>query len=66
MKKILSLILLAGCLMTANAKVTMPSVFADNMVLQQNTDVAFWGTADPGEKVTVSQTWSSEKAGNGP
>ena len=62
MKKILSLILLAGCLMTANAKVTMPSVFADNMVLQQNTDVAFWGTADPGEKVTVSQTWSSEKA----
>ena len=63
MKKILSLILFACCLMAAaNAKVTMPSVFSDNMVLQQNADVAFWGIADPGEKVTVSCTWSSGKS----
>ena len=62
MKTILSLFLVACCLMTANAKVTMPSVFSDNMVLQQNADVAFWGIADPGEKVTVSCTWSSGKA----
>lgn len=38
----------------ALADVSMPSVFGDNMVLQQKAKVPVWGTANPGEKVSVS------------
>lgn len=46
-----------------HAKVWMPSVFSDNMVLQQQTDVAFWGTSRAGEKITISVSWSKTKYG---
>ena len=39
---------------SAHADVTLPSIFSDHMVLQQNASVPVWGWADPGEKVTVS------------
>jgi sialate O-acetylesterase len=35
------------------ATVSIPSIFADNMVLQQDTTVPIWGKASPGGKVTV-------------
>ena len=38
----------------ASAAVKFASPFADGMVLQRDAKVAVWGTADPGEKVTVS------------
>lgn len=44
-----------------SAKVSLSSLFADNMVLQQNTDVALWGTAEPGKKIMISSTWSKDK-----
>ena len=43
-----------------HAKVTLPSIFSDNMVLQQKTDAAVWGKASPGEEVTVSTSWSAK------
>ena len=46
---------------TMNAKVELPPVFADNMVLQQNADAALWGKAKPGAKVTITTTWSKNK-----
>src|SRR5438067_773544 len=45
----------------SSAKVTLPSVFSDNMVLQQKTKAAIWGKAEAGKKVTVSTTWSGKK-----
>ena len=49
------------CAMTSlNAKVELPSIFADGMVLQQNTDVAFWGKAKPGSKVKISASWKEK------
>ena len=42
------------------AKITLPSVFADNMVLQQNSDVAIWGWSDPGETVKIVTSWNSK------
>ena len=36
------------------ANVTMPVIFGDHMVLQQEQTVPVWGWADPGESVTVS------------
>jgi sialate O-acetylesterase len=38
----------------AYAEVKLPSLFGDNLVLQQGKKVAVWGTADPGEHVTVT------------
>jgi sialate O-acetylesterase len=35
------------------AEVKLPAIFGDHMVLQQEMKVPVWGTADPGEKVTV-------------
>ena len=44
-----------------NAKVELPPVFADNMVLQQQTDAALWGKAKPNSKVTIMPSWSKTK-----
>jgi sialate O-acetylesterase len=41
------------------AAVSLPNVFSDNMVLQQDTEVNVWGTADSGETVSVSGSWSN-------
>ena len=49
------LIHLAFCLVSAplRADVTLGSPFADNMVLQRDTNVVVWGKAGEGEKVVV-------------
>ena len=38
-------------------KITLPAILSDNMVLQQNSQIRFWGKARPGEQVTVSTSW---------
>lgn len=38
----------------AHANVTLPDVVSSGMVLQRDQTVPIWGTADPGEAVTVS------------
>ena len=40
-----------------SADVKLPSVFSNDMVLQQNTNARFWGHADPQEKVTIHTSW---------
>ncbi len=52
-----------------HASVKMGSIFSNNMVLQRDMKVPLWGTADPGEEVTVSllgqkQTATAGKDGN--
>ena len=42
-----------GIASEAGAAVKLPSVFSDHMVLQRDMAVPIWGTAAPGEKVTV-------------
>jgi len=39
---------------SAGAEVKLPTLFSSNMVLQQGKKAAVWGTADPGEQVTVT------------
>jgi hypothetical protein len=36
------------------ADVRLPSIFSDNMVIQQGTSAPVWGWAAPAERVTVS------------
>ena len=60
-RQVLILSLLVMAITALDAKVVLPSVFSDNMVLQQQSDVAFWGKAEPGKKVTVSASWMKSK-----
>ncbi len=39
----------------------VPSVISDNMVLQRNSTIRIWGTAEAGEKVTVIPSWTTDK-----
>ncbi len=55
MKKLLLVTAAFGAVaMTAEAKVSLATPFNDKMVLQREMPVRIWGTADAGEKVTVS------------
>lgn len=57
MKKLLFLLsLLLTC--SLQAKVTLPSFFSDNMVLQQKQNVAIWGWTDHARTVTIRPSWS--------
>src|SRR6266496_851367 len=38
----------------AQAAVHVPSIIGDNMVVQQGVKARLWGTAEPGENVTVT------------
>jgi sialate O-acetylesterase len=56
----LFLMLLASLIISAQAQkkpVEIPSVFSDNMVLQQNSNVKFWGKAEAGTKVNIKSSW---------
>ena len=39
------------------AEVRLPAIISDNMVLQQQSEVAIWGFADAGEQITVEADW---------
>lgn len=39
------------------AQVKLPSIFTDNMVLQQQSKAPIWGWAKPGSEVTVQSSW---------
>lgn len=60
MKKLLLTLALFGTAFSLQAKVVLPAPFSDNMVLQQQSEARFWGTASPGKKVTIRPSWSSQ------
>lgn len=45
---------------SAEAKVKLPAVLADNMVLQQQTDVKLWGQAQPKATLIVKTSWNNK------
>lgn len=46
--------------LAAFPEVRLPVLFADNMVLQQNSNVPFWGWSEPNAKITISCSWDNE------
>ena len=40
--------------LAAEAKVKLPTLIADGMVIQREQPVKLWGSADPGEKVIIT------------
>lgn len=49
---------------------SLPPIFSDHMVLQQNSDVEFWGKAKPFDNIIIKSSWGSysetktDKSGN--
>ncbi|MGV8137327.1 MAG: sialate O-acetylesterase [Mangrovibacterium sp.] len=59
----LSWILLQLLIVTStnlNAEIKLPAIFCDNMVLQQQTEVAVWGWAGKNTSVTVVTSWNDK------
>jgi sialate O-acetylesterase len=60
MKKFLFFTMLGICMIpgiiSANS-LWLPSIFSDNMVLQQQTEVPFWGKSSPSAKIMISTSW---------
>ena len=42
------------------AEVKLPSVFCDNMVMQQQTEAAIWGKANKNSTVSVTTSWNGK------
>lgn len=42
------------------AQIKLPALISDNMVLQQQSSVALWGWAPPGERITISPGWTTK------
>ena len=45
---------------TISGEVKLPSIFGDNMVLQQQTEAAIWGTASKNATVRVTTSWNKK------
>src|SRR3982751_6930682 len=42
------------------AQIQLPALISDNMILQQNSRVALWGWARPGEKINIKAGWNAK------
>lgn len=65
MKRITSLcftlfLFVAFFTLPVQAEVKLPAVFCDNMVLQQQSEVAVWGWAKPNASVSVTGSWNKK------
>jgi len=47
--------------LNALANVSLPAIFADHIVLQQNQEVVLWGWAKPYEEIKVVASWDNNE-----
>lgn len=45
---------------TLSAKIKLPAIFCDNMVMQQQTEAAVWGKAEKNASVRVTTSWNGK------
>ncbi len=61
MKRIIIFISVITLSLSVSAKIWLPAVFSDNMVLQQKSEAMIWGwTTSSNEKITVSGSWNNQ------
>ncbi len=60
MKNILLVFLLFFSTVSLSAKIALPAIFSDDMVLQQQTNAPIWGKATPGKKVEIMTSWNKK------
>lgn len=56
------LLICLSFLLKAEAKVTLTSIWGSNMVLQQQSEVTFSGTATSGKRVQAIASWDNKKS----
>lgn len=54
---LLAFTLLLALSVKTYAQTTLPAFFSNHMVLQQNEEVAFWGTDSPGTLIFLTTSW---------
>ncbi|RNI30000.1 sialate O-acetylesterase [Rufibacter immobilis] len=54
------LLLLMGGVVSSAGAVTLPAIFGNHMVLQQNSQVTVWGWGKTGEDITVTGSWDNK------
>lgn len=57
----ISIGLLCSCTSELNKELTLPALLTDNMVLQQQSDVVFWGTTKAEKEIIVTASWGIEQ-----
>lgn len=57
-KKFLLLLLCNIAVTNAIAKIELPNIISDNMVLQQQAKVKLWGKSTPNSEISISTSWS--------
>lgn len=60
-KNLIGLMVLAAITMGAQAKVKLPHLLCDKMILQQNTEANLWGWDQPGTTIEVTTSWTTQK-----
>lgn len=60
-KRIIIIVALIMSFVIAQAKVRLPHLIGDGMVLQQNSEARLWGWDKPNTTVSVAVSWSSAK-----
>ena len=61
LKKYSSLFLMLILCQLALAHIKLPSIFGDGMVLQQQMEVSFWGTAEAGKNIKIWTSWNDKE-----
>jgi sialate O-acetylesterase len=61
-RRVVALLLVALAAAPSRGEVRLNRLFSDQMVIQQGREVPAWGTADPGERVTVRFADQERKA----
>ena len=62
MKRFFLAVALMAVAVGMQAKVRLPHLVGDNMVIQQQTDVRLWGWAEAGRTVVATTSWSKQHA----
>ncbi len=60
MRKVVLMLVAFVQYFSVSAQTSLPTLFGDNMILQQQTEVAIWGMDKPSQSVTVTGDWGSE------
>lgn len=62
MRKTILMMALAAFATTVGARVRLPHLLGDGMIVQQQTDVRLWGWDKPGTTVKATTSWSDQTA----
>lgn len=46
---------------TMMTKISLPTIFGDNMVLQRNAEVTIWGWSNPNEVIKLISSWNNKE-----